>query len=544
MKKRLLSLITAAALLVGMLPAAFAGYENFTVKSSYPAGQFTDVPATEWYAENVRAAYEYGLVDGTSATTFSPENYLTIGQAIKLAACLHSVYTNGSAQFEQMRPWYQPYVTYALQNGIIDKTYTDYDRRATRAVFATIFANALPEEALTAINEIADSAIPDVSADAAYAGAVYRLYRAGVLTGSNAAHEFKPGTYIKRSEVAAIVTRMADPSLRKSFTMQAYTGLSADEVYSMCVPAVFKLYAYDYKNNILGIGSGVVLNAKGDAVTCGHLVNGVYRLVAQMYDGTKREVTIYNFDADADIAHIRVVGSTLPYLDVSTEVKEGDVVYALGYPGGGAAKVTAGKVLDPENDDYLAPMIESTAQVISGNSGGALINGQGKVVGITVSSNAGGVPSYSVPIRYLNNLAGNSTPYSPSDYSRAHKPDHSGCYAKQYPVPDFSKATGISLLGTEKSGSTTTYYYSRAAVEAGSKILLKYYAALGENTFYQFTGGAFTSSAGYPYSVKLYETSYNGIPAISVVVSANTVAVIGGLTQTVDFVLQEFVQNA
>lgn len=69
-----------------------------------------------------------------------------------------------------------------------------------------------------------------------------------------------------------------------------------------------------------------------------------------MYDGTKREVTIYNFDADADIAHIRVVGSTLPYLGVTTEVEEGDTVYALGYPGGGAATVTTGKVTDPEND--------------------------------------------------------------------------------------------------------------------------------------------------------------------------------------------------
>lgn len=126
---------------------------------------------------------------------------------------------------------------------------------------------------------------------------------------------------------------MAKPDLRQSFTVEAHVGMTADEVFSACVPAIFKLYAYDYKNNILGIGSGVVLSARGDAVTCGHLVNGVYRLVAEMYDGTKREVTIYSFDADADIAHIRVVGSTLPYLGVTTEVEEGDTVYALGYPG-------------------------------------------------------------------------------------------------------------------------------------------------------------------------------------------------------------------
>ncbi|MFR4239904.1 MAG: S-layer homology domain-containing protein [Butyricicoccus sp.] len=304
MKKRLLSLITAAALMVGMLPAAFAGYENFTSKTTYPAGQFTDVPSTEWYAQNVQAAYEYKLVDGVNATQFKPNSNLTIAQAIKLAACLHSTYVSGSADFDKVRPWYQPYVTYALENGIINTTYADYDQPSTRAQFASIFANALPEDALTAINNIADGAIADVDMSAGYAADVYRLYRAGVLTGSNNAHDFKPNTNIRRSEVAAIVTRMAKPDLRQSFTVEAHIGMTADEVFSACVPAIFKLYAYDYKNNILGIGSGVVLSARGDAVTCGHLVNGVYRLVAEMYDGTKREVTIYSFDADADIAHI------------------------------------------------------------------------------------------------------------------------------------------------------------------------------------------------------------------------------------------------
>ena len=145
-------------------------------------------------------------------------------------------------------------------------------------------------------------------------------------------------------------------------------------------------------------------------------------------------------------------------------------------------------------------MIESTAQVISGNSGGALINDEGKVVGITVSSHSGGVPSYSVPIRYLNSLIGDGTAYSPGEYNRNHKPDASRCYSKHYPVPDFGTVTGVTLLGTIREGATTTYY-----------------------------------------SVKLYETSYDGIPAISVVVSSNSFASIGGLPQTVDFLLQEFV---
>ena len=55
--------------------------------------------------------------------------------------------------------------------------------------------------------------------------------------------------------------------------------------------------------------------------------------------------------------------------------------------------------------------------------------------------------------------------------------------------------TGVTLLGTIREGAATTYYYDREEVEAGDKILLHYYAALGENTFYQFTGGSFTSSS-------------------------------------------------
>ena len=90
--------------------------------------KFTDVPSTEWYAQNVQAAYEYKLVDGVNATQFKPNSNLTIAQAIKLAACLHSTYVSGTTDFETARPWYQPYVTYALENGIINTTYADYDR--------------------------------------------------------------------------------------------------------------------------------------------------------------------------------------------------------------------------------------------------------------------------------------------------------------------------------------------------------------------------------------------------------------------------------
>ena len=164
-------------------------------------------------------------------------------------------------------------------------------------------------------------------------------------------------------------------------------------------------------------------------------------------------------------------------------------------------------------------MIESTAQVISGNSGGALINDEGKVVGITVSSHSGGVPSYSVPIRYLNSLIGDGTAYSPGEYNRNHKPDASRCYSKHYPVPDFGAVSGASLFATSRDRGTTCFYYALSELPDLDRQLLRYYAALGENTFYQFNESSFTSSAGYLLSVKLYETTWEGIDVLGVFVS-------------------------
>lgn len=533
MKKRICSLLLAVALLLGLLPSAFAGYENFTAQTTYTPGQFTDVSEGAWYADNVRAAYEYGLINGQSATRFAPDSSLTVAEAVKLAACLHSIYNTGSAEFASSSPWYQTYVDYALQNGILKAARSDYTQPASRAVFASVLAAALPAEALTAINTIEDGAIPDVSMSASYADAVYLLYRAGVLTGSDSAGRFMPSSTIKRSEAAAIVTRMADPSLRRTISLAASTELTASEIYERCMPAVFKLYSYDTRGNVLSMGSGVLLSANGDAVTCGHVANGVQRLVAEMMDGTKREVTIYDIDTTADISHIRVVGSGLPYLETSNEVQTGDTVYALGYPGGGSAKVTFGVVTNPRSDEYLTTLIESTASVISGNSGGALVDAQGRLVGVTVSSRDSGTPSYSVPISVLETLEG-SVAVSPAVYTSTHRPDASNCYEKLYPVPDFSAITGVPLLGSIKDRGTTYFYYRLSDLNEDGRQLLQYYAALNQNTFYQFSDGVFTSSAGYLLSVKMVETTYRGEEALGICVSGISSQPIGGLVQAAD----------
>ena len=222
MKKRILSLVLAGALCLGLsAPALAAGLDNFGKVNTYTAGQFTDVPADAWFAPNVQAAYELDLMTGSSATTFNPNGNLTIAEALVLACRLHSTYVGDGETFAvNGGTWYQPYVDYAVKNSIVAAgAYTDYTATATRAQFAAILAAALPDEALPAINSV--TSLPDLDASATYATAVLKLYNAGILTGSDSAGSFKPTSTIQRSEVATIVTRMADKSLRKTFTLTA-----------------------------------------------------------------------------------------------------------------------------------------------------------------------------------------------------------------------------------------------------------------------------------------------------------------------------------
>lgn len=190
------------------------GLDHFQKKNQYTSAMFSDVRESDWFYENVKAVYEYGLMIGDSPTKFRPNGNVTIAETITLAARLHSIYQTGKNDFETSTPWYQVYIDYAESNGIIRTAYQDYNRAATRAEYAVILAAAFPEQALKQINQIPDNTIPDVKISDTYGEAVYRLYRAGVLTGSDGKGTFHPNSNIRRSEVAAIISRMADADQR------------------------------------------------------------------------------------------------------------------------------------------------------------------------------------------------------------------------------------------------------------------------------------------------------------------------------------------
>ena len=206
--KKIISLILGISMLVTM---GFSAYAETEIN-------FSDVKESDWFYNDVKTAYETGLINGKSETAYAPNDNMTYAEAIKLAACMNQYAAEGKISFESSNPWYQVYVNYAINNSIISKNY-EYNTNATRSGYMEIFANCLPDENLKAINSIGDNSIPDVKSTEKYAPAVYKLYRAGILTGVDDEHNCNPSANIKRSEVAAILTRMMNPGKRISFSV-------------------------------------------------------------------------------------------------------------------------------------------------------------------------------------------------------------------------------------------------------------------------------------------------------------------------------------
>lgn len=188
-----------------------------------PVNPFVDVKKDAWYHDEIVEAVYTGIINGKSETIFAPDDLLTYAEAVKLAACMSQVYLNGNVTLTSGTPWYQPYADYCRINNITTKNY-DYNANATRAGYIEIFANALPDSAFEDINNIPDGSILDVKDNAPYTIYVYKMYRAGILTGVDALHNCKPEDNIKRSEVAAIISRMMNDDKRIEFDMPGTSG--------------------------------------------------------------------------------------------------------------------------------------------------------------------------------------------------------------------------------------------------------------------------------------------------------------------------------
>lgn len=366
-------------------------FSHFLMLRSWSDDIFSDVQPDDWFYDSLVTAYRMRLVDGLEDGTFAPDQAVTVAQAVKLAACINSLYRTADTAFQEGEVWYRCYVDYAMAQRMIDQEYDSYDRAMTRSEFAVLLSRALPIELYESINTVERGAIPDVSGSAAYAGAVYRLYRAGIMTGGSGG-AFDPDGSITRAEAAAAAGRLMMENERRCVTLTApeMTELGGEEIFSGCSQAVFYMEMYDSQGKKTANGSGFFIDSDGTAVTCWHVLEkGVSAKICIAGTGEIYDMAgVYDYDVDDDWAVIKINGSGFEYLEIGDGKtnKGGASVYALGSPLGLQNTITQGLICNPTRIEDGTSYILFSAAISSGSSGGALINKYGQVIGITAAT--------------------------------------------------------------------------------------------------------------------------------------------------------------
>ena len=190
---------------------------------------------------------------------------------------------------------------------------------------------------------------------------------------SSVVKKVAPAVVTVRVEARASATRTRLPdSLREFFGRQMPEGFGPPRGYRQ-----------------EGLGSGVVIGADGYVLTNQHVIAGADRVRVELGDKRSFDATVVGFDAASDLAVLKIDARGLPIVPFgdSDRVEVGDVVLAVGNPLGLGQTVTMGIVSAKGRatgigDGSYEDFIQTDAPINQGNSGGALVNVQGELIGI------------------------------------------------------------------------------------------------------------------------------------------------------------------
>lgn len=169
-----------------------------------------------------------------------------------------------------------------------------------------------------------------------------------------------------------------------------------------------------------GAGSGVIISTDGYIVTNNHVVEGADELTVTLNDNKEYSARIIGTDKTTDLALIKITASNLPALPIgdSDKLKVGEWVLAVGNPFNLNSTVTAGIVSAKARSlgaNGIESFIQTDAAINAGNSGGALVNTRGELVGINAMlySQTGSYSGYgfAIPTTIMNKVVADLKKY-------------------------------------------------------------------------------------------------------------------------------------
>jgi S1-C subfamily serine protease len=216
-------------------------------------------------------------------------------------------------------------------------------------------------------------------------------------------------------------------------TAVSKTVMSSSEIAKTVDPALVDVVSTEGDQGAVAAGTGIVLTSDGTVLTNNHVIRGATSIkVTDVGNGRTYTAKVVGYDASKDVAVIKLQnahGLTTAALGDSSTVRTGDSVTALGNAGGkgGTPSVAAGSVTDLNqsitasdegsgvNAEQLTGLIETNANIQPGDSGGALVNSYGQVIGMNTAASSGAqvqsassqaaVQAYAIPIDKAETIA-------------------------------------------------------------------------------------------------------------------------------------------
>ena len=167
-------------------------------------------------------------------------------------------------------------------------------------------------------------------------------------------------------------------------------ALEPSQIYNIASPAIVMIELFDENNELVSLGSGFIVDDSGIIVTNYHVIDGGYSVIVKLTDGRELNVVeILNYDVDRDVAILKVKGDNIPIVKMgdSEQLINGQKVVAIGNPHGLENTITDGIISQRSREMPVLPnnykFIQTSAAISPGSSGGALLNTQAEVIGVT-----------------------------------------------------------------------------------------------------------------------------------------------------------------
>lgn len=228
----------------------------------------------------------------------------------------------------------------------------------------------------------------------------YSLFQGNTQSASNSFdNTFHTASRARTAALDATSLQPVDLTSAAEITLNSVvhiTSIQRSKVQTMQAPAdIFDFFFGDGRGRQRqvetpeqkGFGSGVIISKDGYIVTNNHVIDGADEISVKLHDGRELKGRIIGTDSTTDLALVKIEGDDFPAIVVgnSDNLKVGEWVLAVGNPFNLGSTVTAGVVSAKSRGlgaNQVESFIQTDAAINQGNSGGALVNAKGELVGI------------------------------------------------------------------------------------------------------------------------------------------------------------------